>query len=97
MRAITASLENISFNPRSRGGSDTANLLIVLYDLLFQSTLPRGERRAGTGSGNNQFEFQSTLPRGERLKPSVIFIQVKSVSIHAPAGGATCGGYKQRR
>ena len=34
-----------SFNPRSRGGSDIADYVVKRKDLVFQSTLPRGERR----------------------------------------------------
>ena len=34
--------------------------------LIFQSTLPRGERRSLTANKEMYLEFQSTLPRGER-------------------------------
>ena len=54
------------FNPRSREGSDGASSKQndVLY--LFQSTLPRGERRLQHIFHLCCQKFQSTLPRGER-------------------------------
>ncbi len=36
---------------------------------VFQSTLPRGERRAASFCPKCEVEFQSTLPRGERHEP----------------------------
>ena len=55
------------FNPRSREGSD-----LYLYPQnhlppIFQSTLPRGERRQTRYRLRKAHIFQSTLPRGERL------------------------------
>ena len=57
------------FNPRSRGGSDLAAGRAVPRRDRFQSTLPRGERRAvGIACPVGRIDrFQSTLPRGERL------------------------------
>ena len=60
-----------------------------LRELQFQSTLPRRERR---GSHTNLIEwisFQSTLPRRER--PCIVSTRTgeKTISIHAPAKGAT--------
>ena len=37
---------------------------------VFQSTLPRGERRKFAGSRLANTKFQSTLPRGERPQPT---------------------------
>ena len=57
----------ISFNPRSRAGSDIlARLRWMMFDT-FQSTLPRGERRNNFRRAKKWIMFQSTLPRGERL------------------------------
>ena len=53
------------FNPRSHEGSDGKHTPDLL-SLLFQSTLPRGERPAIDPQLNSQYRFQSTLPRGER-------------------------------
>ena len=41
-------------------------VLLCTY-VIFQSTLPRGERRETGTRSRTQTEFQSTLPRGERL------------------------------
>ena len=54
----------------------------------FQSTLPRGERLRGGRESPCRREFQSTLPRGER-PPQTPAIKSCTVSIHAPARGAT--------
>ena len=56
---------------------------------MFQSTLPRGERPAFNLRTSVEPQFQSTLPRGERqcmLDGGLLTI---TVSIHAPAWGAT--------
>ena len=55
------------FNPRSRMGSDLLNALLKILCVLFQSTLPHGERR-------------------EHRR---ITEEHSSISIHAPAWGAT--------
>ena len=54
------------FNPRSREGSDIFRLQVTPIRLLFQSTLPRGERHKGKMYTVIFEGFQSTLPRGER-------------------------------
>ena len=55
----------------------------------FQSTLPRGERRGCFVSHFVSYLFQSTLPRGERPSGKFAKLSGCSVSIHAPAWGAT--------
>ena len=58
----------IHFNPRSREGSDPNTVLVCSFPRLFQSTLPRRERRFGEVSKPYRLNrFQSTLPRRERL------------------------------
>ena len=54
----------------------------------FQSTLPRGERPRHRCRSPPPRGFQSTLPRGERRSLAVAGIPV-TISIHAPARGAT--------
>ena len=54
------------FNPRSRTGSDGAVKGQACLDILFQSTLPHGERHDACVSKLGSFLFQSTLPHGER-------------------------------
>ena len=56
---------------------------------LFQSTLPRGERHLVEQLEKAGFVFQSTLPRGERLQLPRSSNLYTSISIHAPARGAT--------
>ena len=54
------------FNPRSREGSDGVYLGLSDRGALFQSTLPRGERRHLDIYFHCANKFQSALPRGER-------------------------------
>ena len=58
-------------------------------DFMFQSTLPRGERPLAALLAASSEVFQSTLPRGERPTGKTIYRRDSSVSIHAPAWGAT--------
>ena len=56
--------------------------------ILFQSTRPRGARPIQTYKFPRRSTFQSTRPRGARHRAQCTFCE-SSVSIHAPAGGAT--------
>ena len=62
---------------------------VTIAGVKFQSTLPRGERRAPMSLLESHCLFQSTLPRGERPAHVGNFADSISVSIHAPAWGAT--------
>ena len=55
----------------------------------FQSTLPRGERHKSDLQIDFKTVFQSTLPRGERRYCRPRRYLLRSISIHAPARGAT--------
>ena len=77
------------FNPRSREGSDTERNCRYGRSSRFQSTLPRGERRERSQKKRTAQTFQSTLPRGERLLLLPCSVPPFSISIHAPARGAT--------
>ncbi len=55
------------FNPRSRMGSDKVSINGFFTSLMFQSTLPHGERPWPTRPNSASLRFQSTLPHGERL------------------------------
>ena len=55
----------------------------------FQSTLPRRERPQQRHAQTGLQPFQSTLPRRERQTVPVLR-EVRHISIHAPAKGATC-------
>ena len=56
----------IYFNPRSREGSDWIGPTQGQLDPVFQSTLPRRERRSLASALLVAVIFQSTLPRRER-------------------------------
>ena len=76
------------FNPRSREGSDIGRLSSSYVIVMFQSTLPRRERRKVGMSGirikcfNPRSREGSDMARGGWATDNV-------VSIHAPAKGAT--------
>ena len=55
------------FNPHSHEGSDDIRFVSVKFGNIFQSTLPRRERRKMHGLPMRRKQFQSTLPRRERL------------------------------
>ena len=70
------------FNPRSREGSDSETREERVRRKIFQSTLPRGERRPTTAYYCMPCIFQSTLPRGERhlqiVKADVLVFKFQS-------------------
>ena len=72
-------------------GSDFFRRLFKPRDLLFQSTLPHGERQRQMPHGDGNQQFQSTLPHGERLQYASRRRGGAQISIHAPAWGATDG------
>ena len=79
------------FNPRTRVGCDVRFLLSFNLRYWFQSTHPRGVRRAKMSEMRDKVMFQSTHPRGVRLVDTTRQALPTGVSIHAPAWGATCG------
>ena len=80
------------FNPRPREGGDREARAVPQAYLLFQSTPPRGGRRSSASFHLCPFRFQSTPPRGgRRLRPCPQTSSF-SISIHAPARGATDQG-----
>ena len=87
LRRIPFVISSSSFNPRARVGRDHAESAQLA---IFKRFNPRA--RVGRDQINRyswlSYRFQSTRPRGARLYPKkqpVLF----SVSIHAPAWGAT--------
>ena len=86
-------IQNLSnfrhFSPCSRGGSDFIPRLKPGNQFLFQSTLPRRERRIHVDADIAPTSFQSTLPHGERRRYKNGWISKNTISIHAPAWGAT--------
>ncbi len=78
------------FNPRARAGRDRRPHREGLRCHQFQSTRPRGARRASPpGRVSKTTLFQSTRPRGARPTFAEFDDRKRPVSIHAPARGAT--------
>ena len=76
------------FNPRSREGSDTTNQSVLHCFRKFQSTLPRGERLHSPYFEISSYNFNPRSREGSDIivKPAPA---ITSISIHAPARGAT--------
>ncbi len=77
------------FNPRARVGRDEKIKGVEKGYTKFQSTRPRGARRWARRTVSRLSGFQSTRPRGARLDGLLPAGLPSSVSIHAPAWGAT--------
>jgi len=79
----------MSFNPRSRGGSDSRLRGGCCATVTFQSTLPRGERLIDSREGAKEACFNPRSRGGSDAGKRSHEGGDESVSIHAPAGGAT--------
>ena len=70
VRFVNADCEN--FNPRSREGSDCEKACAFGYIVLFQSTLPRRERRQYFYNlFGNRFNFNPRSREGSDLYPNI--------------------------
>ena len=78
-----------SFNPRTRTGCDCPAEPVSACRSQFQSTHPHGVRHTLSQLSANIYMFQSTHPHGVRLLSLIAPMSALSVSIHAPARGAT--------
>ena len=78
-----------NFNPHSHEGSDSVASMSFASFPVFQSTLPRRERRIQHFGCLSRILFQSTLPRRERRGPVGKRLIEKKISIHTPTKGAT--------
>ena len=78
-----------NFNPRTREGCDHYSSVVEMTMKGFQSTHPRGVRRFRLHVTCVTSEFQSTHPRGVRPATLRMIAGEFSISIHAPARGAT--------
>jgi len=77
------------FNPRAREGRDGNNHQLPLVQKGFN---PRAREGRDLYEGNvfaRAYVFQSTRPRGARHNPDSVSSVRGTVSIHAPARGAT--------
>ena len=73
------------------GGATSSVTHVEVPDIPFQSTRPRGARlKSEERFTPVLFRFQSTRPRGARPESCWFDAPQIKVSIHAPAGGATC-------
>ena len=83
------------FNPRSREGSDKT----ISYNSTNITNFNPRSREGSDGKGisftRRRFEFQSTLPRRERLGWTRESTNRVTISIHAPAKGATHAGLQE--
>ena len=78
----------INFNPRSREGSDFLCLVLSVSLKIFQSTLPRRERHEYIELVKEYSDFNPRSREGSDCFFSLLFC-VPTISIHAPAKGAT--------
>ena len=86
--------ELLCFNPRSRVGSDFCRHRLCLLLRCFNPRSRVGSDFAHLVNCTNSCLFQSTLPRGERHYSDSITNVTNTVSIHAPAWGATMDKYR---
>ena len=77
------------FNPRSREGSDPLLYCCSVSVSLFQSTLPRGERRADCNDWCLSFAISIHAPARGATDVAWLLNNIAKISIHAPARGAT--------
>ena len=84
------------FNPRSREGSDTDENSMAICFIIFQSTLPRGERRSIVHSFCPYFIISIHAPARGATEYSFKSAICSQISIHAPARGATNASAKKQ-
>ena len=85
---LTASKQDY-FNPRSREGSDLSETTFDAVSNLFQSTLPRRERRDLAADHYGRGAISIHAPAKGATADRLAQIQTSEISIHAPAKGAT--------
>ncbi len=78
-----------NFNPRSREGSDVRSFPMRCAALYFNPRSREGSDARVARARRFLSIFQSTLPRRERRHGDVLVLRCRSISIHAPAKGAT--------
>ena len=84
--------DKANFNPRSHEGSDFG-IIWCCRTILFQSTLPRGERRYWLSEGKYNCISIHAPTRGATKSDSAPVLPL-FISIHAPTRGATFRGKK---
>ena len=91
---LEAGAADMNFNPRSRMGSDRVTSLPATRSLLFQSTLPHGERPGRLEPRRRRRQISIHAPAWGATLPPLSTRRWIMISIHAPAWGAT--GQQQR-
>ena len=89
LRVMRPGIFQVSFNPRSRAGSDATWRRTARCALKFQSTLPRGERHSVPPIRGVSVKVSIHAPARGATGPSCRCSRIRRVSIHAPARGAT--------
>ena len=85
----------VNFNPRSREGSDQCNDYAFALEEDFNPRSREGSDVCGKVKQRITSAFQSTLPRRERQQAGRGDGYRQTISIHAPAKGATIGSWGQ--
>ncbi len=83
-----------SFNPRLREGGDSVAQASVHRAYRFQSTPPRGGRRARSSQRLASVDVSIHAPARGATTTVRVFGSTVIVSIHAPARGATCNRFR---
>ncbi len=77
----------ISIHAPTRGA--TACEALAAKTVVFQSTLPRGERRMGKIDTSGLSNFNPRSHEGSDNRTTFYYLPVSLISIHAPTRGAT--------
>ena len=86
---LSVSWKLCNFNPRSREGSDVTNNSNTAFLHYFNPRSREGSDDVEKVKGAQEELFQSTLPRRERQVRVLCKQGLFTISIHAPAKGAT--------
>ena len=78
-----------NFNPRSHKGSDGLFILNVIPTIVFQSTLPQGERRRKECNRPGSDKISIHAPTRGATRSALVLRWSTRISIHAPTRGAT--------
>ena len=84
----------ISIHAPARGATRTA--AVKSFGVVFQSTLPRGERRSGQKHRSYRCWISIHAPARGATTTLLRIAVMESISIHAPARGATLWGNRSR-
>ena len=86
---VFARYSNFNFNPRSHKGSDEPSIMTFMRKIIFQSTLPQGERPIHAASWLLRMHFNPRSHKGSDKTCGCYMYRATDISIHAPTRGAT--------